>query len=196
MITEERYEFTGKAKKNLAITAIVGVVLVILGVLLVGSGGQGEEHGLLQLNENAIASTELSVANISSNEEGEHNSPGWLNRLYTNIWINNVYFVGLSIIGVFFVAIYYASQAGWSAGIRRIPESFGYWLPIGGLIMLVMFFVSGHHIFHWTHTNLYVEGGDSYDPIISGKQAFFFWPLTGEGGFPFFFLLLGSSATL
>jgi len=99
MITEERYEFTGKAKKNLAITAIIGAVLVILGILMVGSGGErGEEHGLLQLNENALASTELSVANISSEEEGEHTGPGWLNRLYTNIWINNVYFVGLSII--------------------------------------------------------------------------------------------------
>jgi len=141
MITEERYEFTSKAKKNLAITAIIGVVLVILGILMVGLGGErGEEHGLLQLNENALASTELSVANISSEEEGEHNGPGWLNRLYTNIWINNVYFVGLSIIGVFFVAIYYASSAGWSAGVKRIPESFGYWLPIGGVLMLVMFF--------------------------------------------------------
>lgn len=190
MITEERYEFTGKAKKNLAITAVIGVVLVILGILMVGSGGEpNEEHGLLKLNENALASTELSVANISSEEEGEHISPAWLNRLYTNIWINNVYFVGLSIIGVFFVALYYASQAGWSAGVKRIPEAFGYWLPIGGILMLVMFFVSGHHIFHWTHTNLYVEGGENYDAIISGKQIFFFWPFTGEEGFPFFFLL-------
>ncbi len=44
MITEERYEFTGKAKKNLAITAIIGVVLVILGILLVGSGGENGEY--------------------------------------------------------------------------------------------------------------------------------------------------------
>jgi len=189
MTTEENFIFTDKAKKNLAITAIVGIVLAVIGIIIVNAGGGhvDEGHGLLELNDKALASTELSgTTKISEDEEGA--SPLWLNRLYTNLWINNVFFVGLAIIGVFFVAIQYASQAGWSAGLKRVPEAFGYWLPIGGALMFVLFFVSGHHLFHWTHVDVYEVGGEHYDEIISGKQAFFFWPMTGESGFPFFFL--------
>ncbi len=192
MSIEEQYTFSPEAKKRLAITAIIGVVLVIVGIVMaMAGGGHGAEdggHGVNVVSDRALASADAEFASAAS-EEGGHGSPTWLKRLYVNIWINNVYFIGIAIIGVFFVAIQYAAQAGWSAGIKRIPEAFGYWLPIGGVLTLVMFFVAGGDIFHWTHTDLYVEGGEKYDSIISGKRAYFFWPLTENPGFPFFYVL-------
>ncbi len=151
-MTDETYIFSGKAKKNLAITFIVGAVLAILGVVLMNSGGHDAGHG-------------------AAEAEG-HGAFSWTTRLYANLWINNMYFIGLSIIGVFFVAIQYVSQAGWSAGFKRIPIAFGNWLPYAFLLILGVFLIGGHDLFHWTHEGLYDETSPDYDSIIAGKQAY------------------------
>jgi hypothetical protein len=102
----------------------------------------------------------------------------WLKRLWANLWLNSVFFTGISIIGVFFVAIQYAAQAGWSAGIKRVPEAFGAYLPWAFGIMLLVFIFGHHDIFHWTHsylTETTLENGEpnpQYDEIIAGKTAF------------------------
>lgn len=66
----------------------------------------------------------------------------------------------------------------------------GSWIPVAGILMLSLFLLdlfTGHHIFHWTHHDLYAEGTPEYDPLISKKAPFFFWP--GEaGGFPIFYI--------
>ena len=147
-MTDERYIFSGKAKKNLAITLIVGVVLAIVGVIMMNSGGHGE-HG-----------------EVATEGHGAFN---WTTRLFANLWINNMYFTGLSIIGVFFVAIQYVAQAGWSAGFKRIPIAFGNWLPFSFILILGVFLVANHDLFHWTHESLYDESSAGYDSIIAGK---------------------------
>ncbi|MDH5602845.1 MAG: quinol:cytochrome C oxidoreductase, partial [Cyclobacteriaceae bacterium] len=109
----------------------------------------------------------------------------WLKRLFTNLWLNNVYFTGLAIIGLCFVAIQYAASAGWSAPIKRIPLAMASWLPIAAVLMIGVWFIANHDIFHWTHSNLYGESGDE---ILKGKQGFFYWPLGGESGLPVFYI--------
>jgi hypothetical protein len=101
--------------------------------------------------------------------------------------MNNVFFTGLGIIGLFFVAIQYAASAGWSSGLKRIPLAMGNWIPIAGILMFALYWLVNHDIFHWTHAGLYEKGGAEFDKIISKKAPFFFWP--GEaGGLPIFFL--------
>ncbi|MEX0882655.1 MAG: quinol:cytochrome C oxidoreductase, partial [Cyclobacteriaceae bacterium] len=119
-------------------------------------------------------------------EEGGH-AFHWSKRLFANLWINNVYFTGIAIIGVFFFAIQYAAQAGWSTALLRIMLSFGYWLPIAGVLMLVSYFIVGHDLFHWTHANIYDLDDPDYDRIIDGKGTFFYWPLE-KGTFPVFYI--------
>ncbi len=160
-MVEERFEFSAKAKKNVLILIGAGIVLSIIGIVLMNMGGG---HG-------------------EASEGGGHGFH-WYQRLYSNLWINNIFFTGIAVVGVLFFAIQYAAQAGWSAGLKRIPLAFGNWLPIAGLLMLVSFFAFGHDIFHWTHAELYEEGGDE---IIQGKGGFFYWPLK-SGTFPLFFL--------
>lgn len=96
----------------------------------------------------------------------------WSKRFWSNLWLTNVYFVGVSIIGVFFVALQYVTRSGWSAGLKRVPEAFGFWLPIGGLMMLTIFLIASHDIFHWTHSYLYDPKNELYDPIIVGKKLY------------------------
>ena len=170
-MVDEKFVFTGGSKRNLFIFIAVGLVLTAIGVVsLMMGGGHDSGHG-----------------EMAAGVEGGHHAFHWSKRLFINLWINNVYFVGLSLIGVFFFTLQYAAQAGWSAGIKRIPLSFGAWLPIGGILMIITFFVAGHDIFHWTHHELYLPIAEGGDAIIKGKAAYFFWPLH-DGGFPLFFI--------
>ena len=164
-MVEERFEFSAKAKKNLFILIGVGVILSVIGIIVMNTGGgHGEATG-----------------------ESDH-AFHWYTRLHADIWINNVFFTGIALVGVLFFAIQYAAQAGWSAGLIRIPLAFGNWLPIAGILMLVSFFVFGDDIFHWTHESLYDPSSPDYDALIDGKKGFFFWPLMDQSSIPVFFL--------
>lgn len=204
MASEERFDFTAKAKKSFIILLFVGLVLTVLGIVTMGSGehdaGHSGDHTIEASADghdeepygdgretNHDESVSNSHSDESGHEEGGHDSAPWYKRLLINLWINNVYFAGLSIIGVFFFAIQYASQAGWSAGIKRIPMAFGAWLPIGFVTLIAVFLIGGHDIFHWTHADLYDVDSDHYDSIIAGKQTYFFWPMEG-GSFPAFWV--------
>lgn len=196
---DERFEFTAKAKKYLMIGMVVGVILTILGVITSMGGGHGEASGDHETTELAVEDhgnghddeSEAGHEEGADNEGQEatagehHGSPTWLKRVYSNLWINAMFFGGISLIGVFFFTIQYAAQAGWSAGIKRIPLAFGAWLPIAFGIIVVLFFVAGGDIFHWTHAGLYEEGGAEYDKIIANKGSYFYWPME-VGTFPAF----------
>jgi len=140
--------------------------LFVLGVvaLMVGSDHDAASHG-------AEAVGHAAETGGHGAESGQHTG-SWITRVYANLWINNVYFAGVALIGIFFVAIQYVTQAGWSAGFKRIPLAFGNWLPIAGILMLVIWLVASHDLFHWTHEELYIEGGPHYDEIIAGKRVY------------------------
>src|SRR5690606_20454848 len=191
IIEDEQYIFRPETRKKIFYVLGAGVLLVVIGLILAMSNpphADGDHHAMAAAGENLVASTMQGDAGHAEVAEGGHHSgPAyWVKRLYTTLWMNNVFFAGLGIIGLFFVAIHYAAQAGWSAGIIRIPLAMGNWIPIAGILMLVLFFVTGHTVFHWTHGYLY-EDGPMKDEIISHKSAFFFWPGSG-GGFPIFFI--------
>ena len=194
-MTEERFEFTAGAKKTLMIVGVIGLLLLVIGIVTSMSGGHHEEgeHAINSLNSSSELVASLSEGGEASDHAaaedhggGHHESATWLKRIYTNLWVNNVYFTGLAIIGLFFVAIQYAAQAGWSSGMKRIPLAMAHWLPIAGILMLVTWFVVKGDVFHWTHASLYAaEGGDA---IIKGKASLWYWPLE-MGTFPAFYVL-------
>ncbi|MEJ8758258.1 quinol:cytochrome C oxidoreductase [Pontibacter sp. H259] len=133
----------------------IGVILLIAGILIMAAGG-GADHGG---GHGEAAGT-------------GHEAASWTKRLFMNLWLNNVYFTGIALVGVFFVAVQYVAYAGWSVLIKRIPEALGYFLPIGAVIMLATFLLGSHDIFHWTHEYLYDVNDPRYDPIISGKSGY------------------------
>jgi hypothetical protein len=197
-IAAEQYVFRSETRNKLFILLGVGVLLFVIGLFLaMNSGGHeaaghGDGHAMIQ-SDQLVASADASAtpqeehpAETHEGEEGGHGK-SWVTRLKTSLWMNNVFFTGLGIIGLFFVAIQYAAQAGWSAGILRVPLAMGTWIPFAGLTMIVLYFITSHDIFHWTHHYLYEEGTAQYDDIIAGKAPYFFWP--GEaGGFPIFYI--------
>ncbi|EMR03035.1 hypothetical protein [Cesiribacter andamanensis] len=196
---EERYRFTAGLKKVLGILLVVGVVLLAVG-LFFGISGSGAHHHAEDSLESPIEAAESPVDGAvgaqsgaletlpgQGGEDSAHprasgnptadaahdDAPVWRKQLFSNIWINNVFFTGLAIIGLFFVAIQYAAQAGWSASIIRVPLAMASWLPIAGVLMLVTWLIASHDLFHWTHESLYdVNNPDTYDPIIDGKKGY------------------------
>jgi len=185
MIEGEQYIFRKESRNKIFALLGIGVVMLILG-LIFSTGNipaqEGEGHATSHQQE-VVGSPAHDVAAAPA-EHGE--GAYWLKRLYTSLWMNNIFFLGIAIIGLFFVAIHYASQAGWSSGLLRVPLAMGNWIPIAGVIMLVLYFLSSNIIFHWSHENLYQEG-PHFDEIINGKGGYFFWP-GKPGGFPIFFI--------
>jgi len=151
---KENFIFSSNIKKNLFYLFIVGLLLSVIGAFFIINGGNGHAEEL------------HSIANES------HSSFQWYHRLFSNLWINNMYFIGISVTAVFFVAIQYVAQAGWSAGIIRVPMSFGSWLPYGFVLLIITFAIGNHDIFHWTHDYLYDTSDPRYDKIIDGKKAY------------------------
>jgi hypothetical protein len=196
-VADEQYVFTSSTRNRLFMLLAVGVVLFIIGLFSAMSGGSEESHGESEHHGAATVQSEKLTASAQQHATAEedhasagehHETAPWLKRLKATLWMNNVFFAGLGIIGLFFIAIQYAASAGWSAGVLRVPMAMGNWIPIAGILMLVLYFVSNHDLFHWTHEYLYDKEGGQYDPIIAKKAPFFFWP--GEpGGFPIFYIL-------
>lgn len=192
MVAEEQYEFKAEAKKKLVILAIVGVVVFAFGVFQAmrpaGHEAESHEKASVEVSKKMVASSEISVAaeEHAAKEEGEGN-PIWIKRIFASLWVNNVFFTGIGIIGLFFVAIQFAAQAGWSAPINRIPLAIGHWIPIAGVLMLVSWFVVKGDVFHWTHTDLYKPISEGGDKIIQGKSVLWFWPMA-MGTFPVFYI--------
>lgn len=133
-------------------------------------GAAAGEHGEAAHEEHAAGDHHAKVA--ASHEGGEHHGGGWMQRLWANLWLDGVFFTGLSVIGVFFVAVQYVSQAGWSAGLVRIPMGFGSFLPIGLGVLVITFLLGGHDVFHWTHEGLYDKSSPEYDAILDGKKGY------------------------
>ncbi len=189
-VTEESYVFRPETKKKLFVLLGVGVILFVVGLIFAmndGGGHHGDAHGSLGKQE-LLASTQPGQHDaVQAEDDGHHGSSPWLKKLKTTLWMNNIYFLGFGIIGLFFVAIQYAAMAGWSVGVKRVAMAFGNWIPVAGIITLVLFFFVKGDVFHWTHSSLYAEGPE-YDQILAGKAPYFYWPLDGTSGFPLFFL--------
>ncbi len=212
-MTKEKFDFHAGIRTKVLIVGFVGLLLFALGGVLSGRGGHGDDHGDATHTEqghdadaghgaeNAGHDSDadaghgeghggaLEVEFSGGEDTGGGHEKGWWDRVITDLWINNVYFTGLALIGIFFFAIQYAAQAGWSTTVLRIPLSMAHWIPFAGILMFGTFLAFNHNIFHWTHADLYEVGGAHFDSIIDGKKGYFFMPGGEGGGFPVFYVV-------
>ena len=181
---EEKYEFTSGTKKTLLIVIGVGVVLTILGLIFAAMGGDhgsADGHAAVDHATEQVKTIQTSSAEMAeeAGADGGHHGPAiWLKRLFVNLWINNIFFLGLGLIGLFFFAIQYAAQAGWSAGLKRIPLAFGNWILISFVLIAGVFAAQypSHALFHWLDSSLYDPASPNYDAIIAGKSWYLSQP--------------------
>ncbi len=142
--------------------------------------------------EESVNSSEIHHAGVAHSEAshevagehgGGHHAVHWTTRLIKDLWLNNIFFAGIALIGVFFIAFNYVAWAGWSAGIKRVPEAFGAYLPVAFGLTLILLVFFNHDLFHWTHDNLYQEfltdgktKNPEYDELLVGKHVYLNFP--------------------
>lgn len=52
-------------------------------------------------------------------------------RIAANILMNTFYFLGIALIGLFFVAVHAIAESGWQVSVQRIGEAMSRFIPVG-----------------------------------------------------------------
>src|ERR1700754_4491001 len=119
-------------------------------------------------------------------------------RTFASLLLCGYYFACVCTAGVFFCALQYVAQAGWSASLLRVPQAFAKGLPIAAVTLLVII-GAGLFLTHttevegkqvvapflykiWHAPGVTTPGSENYDPILAGKSGFL--------NVPFFFIRL------
>ena len=96
-------------------------------------------------------------------------------RTFANLLLMAYYVTCVCAAGTFFLAVQYVAQAGWSAGLLRIPQAFAKVLPYAALILIIICTAGllTHNLYHhWNGEGLTDPNSPNYDPIIAGKSGF------------------------
>jgi hypothetical protein len=159
--------------------AILEDTLAAHGTVAHTEGREDSTYASEQVSEAAAHATAEAKTNDHHDEhahaeahEGGHHEAHWSLRIIKDLWLNNVFFAGIALIGVFFMAFNYVAWAGWSAGIKRIPEAFGAYLPVAAVLTILLIVFFHHDLFHWTHADLYDKSSPHYDSILDGKKGY------------------------
>ncbi|MCK5573911.1 MAG: hypothetical protein KAJ12_14170 [Bacteroidetes bacterium] len=86
-------------------------------------------------------------------------------RAWPNILLASYYVLSLGLAAVFFIALQYVSNAGWSVAIRRIPEAMTQVLPLGAVLMLATL-LGTHTLYEWSH-----ESAVEADHLLQSKAG-------------------------
>ncbi|MFT7590766.1 MAG: hypothetical protein ACI9UJ_000682 [bacterium] len=107
-------------------------------------------------------------------EHGSDHGPTWLTRLWANLLLNSYYFMLFAVGALFFLAVNYASNAGWSTLLKRIIESITSYIPIGIITLVAVLYFGKEHLYHWVvYFNQGLEvGQEGYDKILVSKDFF------------------------
>ncbi len=114
---------------------------------------------------------------------------GNIERTFANLLLMGYYFTCVCLCGVFFCAVQYVAQAGWSASILRVPQAFIKVLPIAATVLVVIalagLFMTHHGVNEegkevvepylykiWGSEGVSTVGSENYDHIIAGKSSF------------------------
>jgi hypothetical protein len=82
------------------------------------------------------------------------------------------YVLGLPLFAMFFLCINHLSSAGWHVTMKRVPEAFTRWFPVGlvtiGILTLsFLFSTEGDQLYEWVHFH---DHGDLHSELIEGKR--------------------------
>ncbi len=100
-------------------------------------------------------------------------------QTWANLLMNNFMFLAFGLGATFFLALQYVAEVGWSTVIKRPLEALGQIIPVAGVIMILIIFFGGNHLYHWMDAGITDPKAANYDKIIAGKSAYlnapFFW---------------------
>ncbi len=86
-------------------------------------------------------------------------------RLWANILLNNYFYLSFALGAVIFISLHNLGFSGWQTLIQRIPEAMSSFLPVSGILMLLIGFFGVHHLYHWSQT-------ENLDSVLLAKTAY------------------------
>ncbi len=91
-------------------------------------------------------------------------------RLWSNLLLNIVFFTGISLMGLFFLAANVIAESGWYTGFKRIWEAMYAFLPLGLILMAIIgvgIAFDWHYLYHWG-----IEDEVANDSLMQQKSSF------------------------
>ena len=110
-------------------------------------------------------------------------------RTFANLLLMSYYFACVCICGIFFLAIQYVAQAGWSVAVLRVPQAFAKALPVAAVVLFGVI-VCGLFITHqgpneegkmttlpylyklWALDGVKTPGNENFDAVIAAKSGY------------------------
>ncbi len=86
-------------------------------------------------------------------------------KFWASMLFNNYYFLSIALGSVVFISLHNLGFSGWQTLIQRIPEALSSYLPIAGILMLLITIFGMHNLYHWSDV-------DHLDKILEGKTAY------------------------
>jgi hypothetical protein len=116
-------------------------------------------------------------------------------RAWPNLLLVSFYLLGLGLGALVFVALQYVTGAGWSVGLRRVPEAMAAILPVAALGLAVVFLASPG-LYPWARSTTETEvssqeaaiqarsASDRTAPLVAGAPGWYAGAhaLPGRGG--------------
>lgn len=98
-------------------------------------------------------------------------------RPWSSLLVAAIFFLGVSLVSIFFLALQYVAEVGWTVVLKRVLMAIGSFLPYVGAILFIIFITGGLHLFgnhtyHWMATGIMDPESPNYDAIIAGKEAY------------------------
>ncbi len=198
-VKQETFSMPAKAKSFTMALMVIGLVLAGIGIATMDKSGashdahatteqhmEADNHGHAEGGHHA---EEGKVAHEAAHEGEHHNveteafgprieyhaqDKPWTTHIWSNLLVAGYYFMMVSLCALFWYAIQYAANAGWSVVIKRIPEAIYTFIPIGFVVVLIALLLGKDNIYHWAHyEHLGLNPGDAgYDRVLAGKSGF------------------------
>lgn len=77
-----------------------------------------------------------------------------MDRFWSNFLLDTIFFLGISLLAIFFLAAHQIAIAGWHLTIKRVPEAMTQFAKYGSVFMIIIIIgVWGgyHHLYHWNN---------------------------------------------
>lgn len=116
----------------------------------------------------------VAVADLTEHDK-EHLLHQLQNKPWSALLISGFFFLAIALGATFFLAVQYAAQAGWTVPLLRVMQAMGVFLPIGGIILLIIFITGGlhmNHLYHWMAEGIADPTHANYDELLAGKKGY------------------------
>lgn len=94
------------------------------------------------------------------------------NRPWAAFLVPSYLALGIAGAALFFLSIQFVANAGWSMVVTRVMEGIATYIPVGGVLVLIVIVgaaLHGNHLYHWMDTSLLDPEGGNYDKYIATK---------------------------